>query len=305
MDRQSDRRRRFLGMVALVAAAATLQCANPNTPTTPPPPPVEPAPVEVTCPQPVTVKSLHGEPTIAVYGQATGTSGAPPVTVTCKPESGGMFPVGMSMVECVATDARQRTASCKFPLTVTAPPRISATRFVAFGDSMTRGEIPGLGLNPSTGRFLVDPNAAYPRRLEVALTGRYTDQMLSVNNQGQSGEPATDGRNRLSSVLAGGRFEVLLLMQGANDLIDGDARKVGPAVNAIQFMVRDARSRGLRVFLASLPPQDPLACCPRRGSGAGLIAGYNTQMRAVAAAENATFVDVNSAFNGDTTTLID
>src|SRR4029450_2195348 len=117
-----------------------------------PPPPPDPAALEVICPQPVTVKSLQGEPTVAVYGQATATSGAPPVTVSCKPESGAMFPVGTSMVECVATDARQRTASCKFPLTVTAPPRISATRFVALGDSMTAGEIPSLGLNPTTGR---------------------------------------------------------------------------------------------------------------------------------------------------------
>jgi lysophospholipase L1-like esterase len=305
MDRQSDRARRVLGVMALLAAAATLRCANPNTPTTPPPPPPDPAAVEVTCPQPVTIKSLHGEPTIAVYGQATGTSGAPPVTVTCTPASGGMFPVGMSTVECKATDARQRTASCTFALTVTAPPRISATRFVAFGDSMTSGEIPALGLNPSTGGFLVDPNAAYPRRLEVALAGRYTDQTPSVRNQGQSGEQATEGRSRLSRMLAGTAFEVLLLMDGGNDLIEGDARKVGPAVGAIQFMVRDAKSRGLRVFLGSLPPQDPLACCPRRGSGAGLVNQYNSQLRSVAAAENVPFVDVNAAFAGDTTTLID
>ena len=292
-------------MIALVAATATLRCANPNTPSTPPPPPVEPTAVEVTCPQPVTVKSLHGEPTVAIYGQPTGTSGAPPVTISCTPASGGMFPVGISMVQCVATDARQRTASCTFPLTVTAPPRISATRFVAFGDSMTAGEVPSLGLNPTTGRFLVDPSSSYPRRLEISLTSRYTDQTPTVRNQGQGGETTTEARSRLSRVLAGAGFEVLLLMDGANDLIEGDARKVAPAVSGVQSMVRDARSRGLRVYLASLPPQDPLACCPRRGSGAGLVNTYNSQLRSVATAENATFVDVNSAFNGNTTTLID
>ena len=292
-------------MIALVAATATLQCANPNTPSTPPPPPVEPTAVEVTCPQPVTVKSLHGEPTVALYGQATGTSGAPPVTISCTPASGGMFPVGISMVRCVATDARQRTASCTFPLTVTAPPRISATRFVAFGDSMTAGEVPSLGLNPTTGRFLVDPNSAYPRRLEMAMTSRYTDQTPTVRNQGQSGEPIADARLRLSRVLAGAGFEVLLLVDGANDLIEGDARKVGPAVSGMQSMVRDAKSRGMRVFLGSLPPQDPLACCPRRGNGAGLVNTYNSQLRSVASAENVPFVDVNAAFNGNTTTLID
>ncbi len=305
MDRTSDGLSRLLGVIALLAATASLHCTGPNTPTAPPPPPVEPAAVEVKCPDPVTIKSVHGEPTLGVYGQATGTSGAPPVTVTCTPASGGMFPVGTSKIECVAMDARQRTASCTFTLTVTPPPRINATRFVAFGDSMTAGEIPALGLNPSTGGFLVDPNAAYPRRLEVALIGRYTDQTPTVRNQGQSGEQTTQGQSRLSRVLAGAGFEVLLLMDGANDLLEGDARKVGPAVGAIQFMVRDAKSRGLRVYLGSLPPQDPLACCPRRGNGAGLVNQYNSQLRSVASAENVTFVDVNAAFGGDTTTLID
>src|SRR4030095_6484278 len=103
MHRQSDRRRRVLGAIALMAAAVTLSCANPNTPSTPPPPPPDPAALEVICPQPVTGTSLQGDRTVAVCGQATATSGAPPVTVSCKPESGAMFPVGTSMVECVAT----------------------------------------------------------------------------------------------------------------------------------------------------------------------------------------------------------
>jgi lysophospholipase L1-like esterase len=291
-------------LLLALAAFGAASCASPNTPSQPPPPP-EPANVEVTCPQPVTVPSLRGDPTVAVYGQATGTSGAPPVTVSCIPASGGSFPVGMSMVTCQATDARQRTASCTFPVTVTAPPRLTVTRFVSFGDSLTAGEIPGLGLNPVTGTFAVDPGSAYPRRLEVALIGRYTAQMVTVRNQGQSGEPTADGRRRLTGVLAGGMYDVLLLMEGANDLLDADQRKIGPAVGNMQFMVRDAKSRGMKVFVGTMPPQDPLACCPRRGSGAALVGPYNDGLRSMASAEGVTLVDVNSAFNGDTKTLID
>jgi lysophospholipase L1-like esterase len=287
----------------LLAATATLRCTGPNTPTPPPPPP-DPAAVEIVCPQPVTVRSLRGEPAVAVYGQATATSGAPPVTVSCAPASGGAFPVGTSTITCLATDARQRTASCTFTITVTSPPKISLTRFAAFGDSLTLGEIPGLGLNPFTGRFLIDPVSAYPRRLEDALLNRYTAQTLFVQNRGKSGERTAEGRSRLSGVLAGAGYEALLLMEGANDLIEGDARAVGPAVSAMQFMVRDARSRGIRVFLATLPPQNPLACCPRRGSGAALVEPYNSQLRSLAG-EGVTLVDVYPAFNGDTTTLID
>src|SRR5262245_52502062 len=136
MSRRLYRAPRPVGLVAICVAVAMCGCANPNTPTAPPPP-SEPAAVQVVCPQPVTIGSLLGNPTVAVYGQATGTSGAPPVTVSCTPASGEAFPIGSNVVICQATDARQRTASCSFTVTVTAPPRIMVTRFVAFGDSMT------------------------------------------------------------------------------------------------------------------------------------------------------------------------
>src|SRR5262245_43414401 len=225
-------------LLLTLAAMATAHCASPNTPSQPPPPPPDPAAVEVSCPASVTIASLRGDPTIAVYGQPTGASGAPPVTVTCTPPSGEAFPVGMSTVTCKATDARQRSASCTFSITVTAPPRLTVTRFVAFGDSMTAGEIPGLGFNPTTGRFVVDPGSAYPRRLEIALMSRYTAQAPTVRNQGQSGEQTTDGRRRLTGVIAGSGYDVLLLMDGANDLIQADQRKIGPAITNVQFMVR-------------------------------------------------------------------
>src|SRR2546425_11719389 len=99
---------RFSTLLILLAAAATLRCTGPNTPTPPPPPPPDPAAVEITCPQPVTVASLRGEPTVAVYGQATATSGAPPVAVSCTPGSGGRFPVGTSSATCLSADAPQR-----------------------------------------------------------------------------------------------------------------------------------------------------------------------------------------------------
>ena len=288
----------------LFAAIAAARCTGPSTPTPPPPPP-PPAGVAITCPEPVTVPSLRGEPVVAVYGQATATSGAPPVNVSCTPISGNAFPVGTSTITCLATDSLQRSASCAFTVTVTPPPRITLTRFVAFGDSMTSGEIPGLGLNPFIGRFLIDPGSAYPRRLEIALTSRYTAQTPFVRNAGQSGEKAVQGRLRLSSVLAGAGLEVLLLMDGANDLLEGNPQAIGPAVAAMQFMVRDAKSRGLRVFVATLPPQNPLACCPRRGTGAALVEPYNNQLRSMAAAENATLVDVFQGFGTSFGDLID
>ena len=63
-------------------------------------------------------------------------------------------------------------------------------------------------------------------------------------------------------------------------------------------MVGDAKSRGIRPFLATIPPMDPSGS---RGSdcGADLVPGFNDRIRSVAAAENVTLVDVYQAFGGN------
>src|SRR5262245_65857531 len=75
-----------------------------------------------------------------VYGTPSTIGGASPVATTCTPQSGGLFPVGMTTVMCTATDTRQRTDSCSFGVTVQRPAVIAATKFMAFGDSITAGE---------------------------------------------------------------------------------------------------------------------------------------------------------------------
>jgi hypothetical protein len=107
---------------------------NPSQPTVSDPP-------KISCPAPVSLQSPDGQPTTVVSGLATSTGGAPPVTVTCSPASGSVFQIGSTSAECIATDQRQRIETRLFTVTVTAPPKISLTRFLAFGDSMTDGKI--------------------------------------------------------------------------------------------------------------------------------------------------------------------
>ena len=122
-------------------------------------------------------------------------------------------------------------------------------------------------------------------------------------NAGQSGEavqtPST--LSRLNSFLSGGVYQALLLMDGANDINSRDSRSIAPTIAAIDQMIRAAKGRGLRVFLATLPPQNPEGS---RGTGAILLEPYNDQLRSLAASEGVTLVDVFQAFNGDVTTLI-
>jgi lysophospholipase L1-like esterase len=151
----------------------------------------------------------------------------------------------------------------------------------------------------------IDPGAAYPTVLKSALMSRYTAQTINVAREGRPNEVTSDGRSRLSQVLAGRQYQVLLLMEGANDLAAQTTASMQRALANMRSMVDDAKNRGVAVFLATIPPENPDACCPRRGSAASWVPPYNDGLRNVAAARNVPLVDVYQAFNGDTSTLID
>ena len=60
---------------------------------------------------------------------------------------GDVFPVGPTRVTCTATDAAAATATCGFDVNVQRVPQLTRTKFLAFGDSVTAGEVtaPALG----------------------------------------------------------------------------------------------------------------------------------------------------------------
>jgi lysophospholipase L1-like esterase len=250
------------------------------------------------------VTSPTGLPMSVRYGSVTSAGGTTPVQISCTPPNDSTFPIGTTTVTCTATDAKNVTASCSFGVTVIAPAKISLTTFVAFGDSMTAGEItdPNAIGTRFTARIIV-PSKSYPADLNQELSARYTSQNIQVTNAGKPGESVQDPATlpRLDSYLSSNAYKVLLLMEGANDINSRDSKSIAPTVAGIDQMVRDAKSRGMRVFLATLPPQNPLGPL---GTGAILVQPYNDQLRSLAAAENITLVDVFQAFGGDVTTLI-
>jgi acyl-CoA thioesterase-1 len=238
------------------------------------------------------------------YGPATTVGGTPPVQIVCVPATDTTFPVGSTTVTCRASDTKAVTDSCSFAVTVTPPaPKLSLTSFVAFGDSMTAGEIVSEGSLPGFRILLVDVLKSYPADLRAGLVARYTSQVndIVVANLGVSGETTVDGAVRLPKVLSAGTAQAVLLMDGANDFPD-----TSHALAAMRTMVQTARSRGVRVFLATLPPQNPSpSCSPNRGKNWAFVVPYNDGLRSIAASEAVILVDVYSAFNGDTTTLVD
>jgi len=76
-------------------------------------------PLAVKCSAP-TASSPNGNP-VSVQVTTAVVGGAAPVTTTCSPASGSLFPVGSTTITCTAVDASKTTASCSTVVVVTGP----------------------------------------------------------------------------------------------------------------------------------------------------------------------------------------
>jgi lysophospholipase L1-like esterase len=302
------------------AAWLTVGCSNPALPTTtiiiPPPAimcPATPAPAIIANGQSVAAAVSYGTPTV--------TGGTAPISTTCTPQSGSSFDLGSTMVTCTATDAVLRTASCSFLVTVALPPqpRLGVTRILAFGDSITEGEVPG-ALVSGIRLHDVEPDESYPADLVTLLAQRYTAQGASrldafctndppsltaagilVVNAGCFGENAEDATTlaRLNDKIATYHPDVVLLLEGVNDLtIDGTA-SISPGVQGVLALVGAARSRGIRVMVGTLLP----AIVGEAGV-ASLIVPFNTQLEPAVTNAGAQVVDLYSDIMTDVTDWI-
>jgi acyl-CoA thioesterase-1 len=228
------------------------------------------------------------------YTSPVAAGGTVPIATSCSPPSGFDFPIGATPVICNAVDVRQQTASCTFSVTVTAPPRTSVTRYIAFGDSITEG------FPRTLGPQLVDPAPAgsYPAVLQALLRARYTANTIVVLDEGVGGELVGTGLSRLPGVLnsqppAG----ALLLLEGVNDLNQFGVPGIAPAVAGLRQMIRNARGRSMVVFAATLLPQ-------RAENRRALVVTMNDAIRPMVAAEGAILVDLFQAFGGTADPLL-
>lgn len=238
------------------------------------------------------------------FTMPTATGGQAPVNVTCSSQPGTTFPLGNTVVTCTATDALQRSASCNFNVAVTPTPRISKTNFLAFGDSITYG------------RCYASPQECppYTVRLRELLTERYARQTFVVTNVGIPGEIASDdiaeplgrlaGQDRIADEIRRYSPEVVLLMEGANDLLNASDRPifaVDAAAVALDRMVQLAQQSGKTVFLATVSPiryPAPPGTTNRNASGP-LVPLLNERIRAIALQRGVVLVDIYAAMNAD------
>lgn len=139
-------------------------------------------------------------------------------------------------------------------------------------------------------RHYIDAGApqSYPFRLQAMINERYTSQTIEVFNGGFAGKRAQEDRGRLIDAIRETKPEVLLLLEGANDL-NGGEKEINDTIGALEEMIGEAVSRGVRVFLATLPPQRSGGS---KAGAAGFLDTVNALIRRTAPEEGATLVDL-------------
>lgn len=264
---------------AMLVAACSESPAPPLAPSSLPGEKVQE--LALTCAADVSRPSFTGEPVPVQYGSPAVLGGLEPVTVTCAPASDSSFAVGTSTVTCTGQDDLQQTASCS--LFVTVIPTLSVSKILAFGDSFTAGTT----ATPVPTIVFFDPVNSYPTKLQGLLDQRYTAQSIKVVNSGLGGELAVNAGGRFLSELALEQPDVVLIMEGTNDLLSLDFTTSAPAAAAVEGMVIDAKTRGVDPIVATIPPMRAVL------AEASRVAPYNELLRQIAARQGAPLVDVD------------
>ncbi len=284
----------FCAALVLLVSVVT-GCSSPSAPTPPPPPPPPPAAPTLSCSEDIARGTINSSGLAISFETPAAQNGQSPVNVSCSPASGETFPIGQTSVTCTATDALSRQATCQFRITVTKLPQLSRLKYMAFGDSITAGEVtfPGSTAGVTSGKLVVVPTAAYPVVLQRLLRTRYQFQgdQITVANQGVGGEKAIDARNRFFSAMNSLRPDVVLLLSGHNDIPSGADGAASGAANEVRVMAQEAKLRGARVFIATPVPGRPGG---NRTISSFLLMDYANRMRDLASREGAVLVDLYS-----------
>lgn len=284
-------------LVVLLAACGGKTSTTPTPVANPP---------QIACPADVSVRGVAGTTQPVDYPAPSVTGGAQPVNTSCTQAPGAAFPLGATTVNCTATDAASRQASCSFKVTLTGL-TLGVTRFETLGDSLTEGEN-GTGAKPA----FVDAANSYPTKLQALLDDTFPGQGITVINRGHGGDRVQKTLDELRSNLLRDRPDAVLLMTGYNDLeacSPGQAGSAacGDATQRVAIGVRDCIRQtrespvGVKfIFVSTLTPP---GTGPKR-IDAGAVVETNNKIRAIVAAERGTLVDTYQSFVGREATLV-
>jgi peptidoglycan/LPS O-acetylase OafA/YrhL/lysophospholipase L1-like esterase len=255
-----------------------------------PEPPLAAPPI-VTCPSDLSVAAPTSQGATVSFDIPSAEHGEGAVNVTCAPEPGATFPIGTTDVECDAVDSLQRKASCFFSVSVAAPPRLRLTRIMAFGDSITAGQV--VVPNTDSVEVMTTPQVAYPTVLAQLLAARYSDQRIEIFNEGKPTERSELALTRFTGAFGIDHPQAVVLLEGYNDIIFASSASLGIAAaeQGVSALAADARNRGARVFICTLTPGK----AGRRQIASSSIQAANDRLRVVARGEGAVLIDTYSA----------
>jgi lysophospholipase L1-like esterase len=132
------------------------------------------------------------------------------------------------------------------------------------------------------------------------LGERYSTQTIAVGNAGRGGERAEQGITRLPGVLTETEPELVLLLEGVNDLNLYGAAGLQRTLASVGQMITLCRTQGRQVMVGTLPPERPGGV---RAGAIALIEPFNDGLKDVVRSQGASLVDVNAGFGGDLSLL--
>lgn len=172
-----------------------------------------------------------------------------------------------------------RTISALFLLGVLAS-QAQGHDLLMFGDSITQG----LQRNSSYIHYGVQSppngsrvNGSYGPELESLLAEQETSWAF---NWGYSGEETPEGVNRIATVLASRTADYILILEGANDLINGVSQ--ASSVTNLGYMIDKAVAAGTEPIISELTPMS----CPKYCNWDKYVESINEEIVNLAAEKN-------------------
>jgi acyl-CoA thioesterase I len=183
-----------------------------------------------------------------------------PVTITV-PMANPAAPVAVAVLLGIARDLRP-------------------TQYVAFGDSLTKGEN-------------VPQGSSYPAKLQARLAPHFG--FATVNNRGADATNSFEAIERLPNNVAANQPAYTLIMYGTNDWNTDFCQESlsCPTTENLRRVVRFVKGIGSLPFLATITPVNPLLQPQQRNDW---IDAINAQIKEMARQEGAFVVDLNQAF---------
>ncbi len=158
----------------------------------------------------------------------------------------------------------------------------SAYDILMFGDSITQGKqrnskghVYGVLHHPKGARV----NGSYGRILETLLNKK---EKSYVYNWGHSGERTSSGVNRIDTVLSSRNADYILILEGANDIINGISETT--TIANLEIMTEKAIAKKVTPIISELTPMSCPYLCGRNTYAKSL----NIKINGLAAQKNIT-----------------